>query len=80
VNSNEIRELAEDNLKFVLERARQNSGRLEIDDAASAQFFCRVVEAETNGGAYGITTYLNGTNRDSVLAAASRAVRVGEPA
>ena len=74
MKSSEIRGLAEDNLAFILERAKKNQGRLDADDAVSAQLFCRVVEAETNGGPYGITTYINGENRERILAAAARAV------
>lgn len=73
-NSNEIRQLAEDNLKLVLERALANQGRITQEDAPAAQLFCRVVEAETNGGAYGLTTYLNGSNRDAILAKAASQV------
>ena len=74
MDSSDIRQLAEDNLAFILERAKVNEGRIAPEDAPAAQLFCRVVEAETNGGAYGITTYFNGANRERVLAAAARAV------
>jgi hypothetical protein len=74
MDSQELRRLAEDNLGHILQRASQNGGRIESADAAAAQLFCRVVEAETNGGAYGITTYLNGANREAVLARAAAAV------
>lgn len=73
-DSNHIRQLAEDNLAFVLERAKANQGRIAPEDAPAAQLFCRVVEAETSGGPYGVTTYINGANRERILAAASRAV------
>ena len=69
----DIRKLAEENLEFVLQRAKENEGRIAPEDAVSAQLFCRVVEAETNGGAYGITTYI-GKDRERVLAAAASAV------
>lgn len=68
-----IKDLAEENLEFVLKRAKEKEGRLDPEDAAAAQLFCRVVEAETNGGPYGITTYL-GSDRRPVLAAAAGAV------
>ncbi len=73
-DSKEIRQLAEDNLALVLERALANQGRITQEDAPAAQLFCRVVEAETNGGAYGLTTYLNGASRDAILAKASSQV------
>lgn len=74
MDSNELRKLAEENLGHVLQRALDNQGRIDSKDAASAQLFCRVVEAETNGGAYGVTTYLNGSNREAILAKAATAV------
>ena len=76
-DSKDIRQLAEDNLAYVLERAKANEGRIHTEDATAAQLFCRVVEAETNGGAYGVTTYLNGENRDRILAGAARAAGSG---
>lgn len=78
MNTERIRNLAEENLEFVLERARLNEGRIVPEDAVAAQLFCRVVEAESSGGPYGITTYITRENRDGVLAAASRAVGVRE--
>lgn len=72
--SDRVRQLAEDNLEFILQRAKDGQGRIPNDDAVAAQLFCRVVEAETNGGAYGITTYIS-KDRDRVLAAAAGAVR-----
>lgn len=74
--SSKIRGLAEDNLEFVLERAKQNQGRVEEEDAAAGQFFCRVVEAETSGGPYG-TVYGGARALDGALAAAKAAVPVG---
>lgn len=72
-----IRQLAEDNLELVLKRALANQGRITQEDAPAAQLFCRVVEAETSGGAYGITTYLNGQDGERVLAAAARVTGPG---
>lgn len=77
-DSKQIRQLAEDNLALVLERAKANQGRIVSEDATSAQLFCRVVEAETNGGPYGVTTYLNGETRDRILASAARVTGSGE--
>lgn len=74
MDSNELRKLAEENLGHVLQRALDNQGRIDSKDAASAQLFCRVVEAETNGGPYGVTTYLNGASRQAVLDKAATAV------
>ena len=74
MDSKQLRELAEENLAFVLERAKANEGRIAADDAAAAQLFCRVVEAETSGGAYGVTTYINGANRQAILDKAALAV------
>jgi len=74
MDSKEIRQLAEDNLGKVLQRALANDGRITPEDAPAAQLFCRVVEAETNGGAYGVTTYINGANRSAILDKAAAAV------
>lgn len=74
MDSKQIRQLAEDNLGLVLQRALANEGRITQEDAPAAQLFCRVVEAETNGGAYGLTTYINGAGREAILAKAATAV------
>lgn len=65
-----LRELAEDKLIALLSKP-------EMDDAdfAKVQTFCRVVETQAAGsGAYGLATYVNGSNREQILAAAARAV------
>ena len=72
-SENSVLKLAEENLEFVLKRAKEKEGRIDSVDAVAAQLFCRVVEAETNGGAYGTTTYI-GSDRRRVLAAAAGAV------
>lgn len=74
MDSSELRSLAEENLGFILQRAKDSQGRIDPKDAASAQLFCRVVEAETNGGPYGVTTYVNGANREAILNRAATAV------
>ena len=75
MDSRSVRVLAEENLALVLERAKANGGRITADDAPAAQLFCRVIEAETNGGAYGVTTYagLVADGRISRLQAAASA-------
>lgn len=72
--NDEAREEALKGLLNVLKRANANDGRFDPADAYAAQIFSRGIAVTTNGGAYGITTYLNGENRDAVLAAAARAV------
>ncbi len=73
MDSNKVRQLAEDNIAFILERAKQNEGRIAQEDAAAGQFFCRVVEAETSGGPYG-TSYGGLADVNGALAAQASAV------
>lgn len=65
--SQRLRELAQDRLIALLEKPEMSD-----DEFRKAQLFCRVVEAETNGGPYGLTTYINGDPR--LLERAARAV------
>lgn len=65
--SQRLRELAEDKLIALLEKPEMSEAEFR-----KAQLFCRVVETETNGGAYGLTTYINGDS--TVLDRAARAV------
>lgn len=66
-----IRELSEQNLEKVLQRSLQADGKFSQEDAAAAQLFCRIVEAES-GAAYPF--FPNGLNKDYTgdLAAQSR--------
>jgi hypothetical protein len=77
MESNKVRQLAEDNITFILERAKKNEGRIAQEDAAAGQFFCRVVEAETSGGPYG-TGYGGRADINGALAAAASAIPSGQ--
>jgi len=71
-----IREKAEIGLEFLLDRAIASGGRFTQEDAMAAQLFCRAIEAETNGGPYGVTTFI-GADRDRILSAVAGATGNG---
>jgi len=52
MDSREIKQLAEENLGFILKRAVEAEGRLTQDDLASGSLFCRIAEVETCGSPY----------------------------
>ncbi len=73
MDTQELRRLAEENLGFILQRAKEKAGRLSNEDAAAGQFFCRTIEAETGGASY---PFFPSTLKDvdGALAAATNSV------
>jgi len=79
VESQELRKLAEENLAFILQRARENQGRITQEDLAAGSLFCRVAEAETNGSPYAGAGALRNWNGDTEHAAAALGGSLREP-
>ena len=74
----EARDEALQNIIIILRRQRANDGVLTPNDAVNLQADARVMETTTNGGPYGVTTYINGANREAIHAAAARFVGAEE--